>query len=413
MKRVLAAFTAALLALTLVSGAALAGGGNSANARVCQKGGYLDRATIIGTFAGTVGPFASEDACLRYAARGGVLDVPIGIVIPSVYARHQAGLQDALKSAGYSAQILYSQDSATEKKEVETLIRRGVEVLILTPQDSAAAAPAAREARAAGVKVIAYDRLILDPAAVDYYVTFDNAATGAAQAQYLIDKAGGTTGNSLYLYAGNSTDNNSFAFLEGAWEKLQPKLVDGTFAIENSTEAVALQANPTLTREQQGTIIGQVTTKWDFGWAYELAAANLVAAHPANGTAFILAPNDDTAGAISGAFVDGGISSFFVTGQDAIQAWVQTIIDFGTGDKQGMTVFKDPRTLARNAVAGAVAYLRGHTPVKTTTFNNVRIDVRSRLAAPVAVTVDNIQAALIDAGFYQPGDFSGTWPGKP
>ncbi len=414
MKRVLAAMTAAILMVALGSSVALAGGGTNADTRLCEHGGYRDSAEIIGVFAGTVGPFRTEGACVRYAARGGVLYVPIGIVLPQAYAtRHQGPLGDALKAAGYSAQILVSPDSATEKKDVERLIQRGIKVLILAPQDSAAAATAAREARAAGVKVIAYDRLILYTAAVNYYVTFDNAATGAAQARYLVDKAGATKGHDLYLYAGNPVDNNTFVFLEGAWEKLQPRLADGTFVIRNSSEAVALRANPTLTREQQAAIIDQVTTLWNYGIAYDLAVANVAAAPPTSGTAFILAPNDDTAGAISGAFANGGVGSLFVTGQDADQSWVQTIIDFGNGDRQGMTVFKDPRTLARNAVAGAVAYLRGHTPVKTTTFDNGRIDVRSRLAEPVAVTIDNIQAALIDTGYYQASDFDGSWPGKP
>ena len=133
-------------------------------------------------------------------------------MLPSSWVpREQARFQDALKAAGYGAQILFSQDAATEKAAVETLIGRGIKVLILTPQDSAAAAAAADEARAAGVRVIANDRLILDTAAVDYYVTFDNLAVGAAQAQYLIDKAGATKGNNLYLYAGKASDNNSFA----------------------------------------------------------------------------------------------------------------------------------------------------------------------------------------------------------
>ena len=190
----------------------------------------------------------------------------------------RARFQDALKATGYGAQILFSRDSATEKAAVETLIGRGIKVLILTPQDSAAAAAAADEARAAGVSVIANDRLILDTVAVDYYVTFDNLAVGAAQAQYLIDKAGATKGNNLYLYAGNAADNNSFLFLEGAWEKLQPRIADGTFVIRNSSVAVALQGNPTLTRDQQAAIIGQVTTNWDANTARTLAAGNLAAA---------------------------------------------------------------------------------------------------------------------------------------
>ena len=188
-----------------------------------------------------------------------VASVPIGIVLPSNWVQDQTRFQDALKATGYGAQVLFSRDSATEKAAVETLISRGIKVLILTPQDGAAASAAADEAKAAGVSVIANDRLILDTVAVDYYVTFDNVAVGAAQAQYLIDRAGATKGNNLYLYAGAASDNNSFAFLEGAWEKLQPRIADGTFVIRNSSLAVALQGKPTLTREQQGRIIGQIT----------------------------------------------------------------------------------------------------------------------------------------------------------
>ena len=142
--------------------------------------------------------------------------VPIGIVLPSNGVQDQARFQDALKTAGYGARILLSRDSATEKADVEALIRQGIKVLILCPQDATAAAAAADEARAAGVKAINYGRLVLDTASVDFYVDFDNVAVGAAQAQYLIDRAGATKGNNMYLYAGAASDNNSFLFLEGA-----------------------------------------------------------------------------------------------------------------------------------------------------------------------------------------------------
>ena len=126
------------------------------------------------------------------------------------------------------------------------------------------------------MKVISYDRLIRDTDAVDYYVTFDSIAVGAAQAQYLVDKATGT-GNPLYLYAGAASDNNAFLFFEGAWNVLQPKIADGTFVIKNSSEAVALQDKATLTRDEMAKIIGQVTTNWDFNTAKNLAEANLTA----------------------------------------------------------------------------------------------------------------------------------------
>jgi len=336
---------------------------------------------------------------------------PIGIVTPSDWVRDQAAFQDALKAAPYGGRILISRDSATEMAAVEALIRQGIKVLILTPQDGATAAAAADEARAAGVKVIANDRLILDTVAVDYYVTFDNVAVGAAQAQYLIDRAGGTKGNNLYLYAGNAADNNSFVFLEGAWGKLQPKIADGTFVIRNSSLATALQGNPTLTRDQEAAIIGQVTTNWDFNTARTLAVGNLAAVPAAaKGTVFILAPNDFTALAIGDVFAaDKDVTKSYVTGQDADKASVQSIID----RKQGMTVFKDPRTRVQAAVAAAVAFLRGGTPVATTTINNGTIDVPARLMASVTVTRDNVQAALIDTGYYRASDFTGSWPGKP
>ena len=336
---------------------------------------------------------------------------PIGIVFPSSWVPgEQARFQDALKATPYGGRILVSQDSATELAAVETLIRQGIKVLILTAQDSAAAAAAADEARAAGVKVIANDRFILGTAAVDSLVTFDNLAVGAAMGQYLVERAGSTKGNNLYLYAGRASDSNSFEFLEGAWEKLQPRIYDGTFVIRNSSVAVALQGYPTLTHDQLAQVIAQVTTNWDFNTARTLAVGNLAAVPAAaKGTVFILAPNDFTALAIGDVFAaDRDVTKAWLTGQDADKASVQSIID----GKQGMTVFKDPRTRVQAAVAAAAAFLGGGTPIATTSINNGTIDVPARLLASVTVTRNNVQAALIDTGYYRASDFTGSWPGK-
>ena len=321
------------------------------------------------------------------------------------HERFVARFRDALTAAGYEVEILFSQgDSAKEKANVEDLITKGVQVIILTPQDGAAAAAAAEAARAAGVKVIAYDRLILDTDAVDYYVTFDSIAVGEAQAQYLVDKATGT-GNPLYLYAGAASDNNAFLFFEGAWNVLQPKIADGTFVIKNSSEAVALQSKATLTRDEMGAIIGQVTTNWDFNTAKSLAESNLTAAAAADkGDVFILAPNDGTARAIADAFAaDGDVTSYVVTGQDAEKASVQYIID----GKQSMTVLKDVRTLVGDAIAAAIAFLEGNTPEQTHTYNNGVIDVPAKPSVVVSVDRENVQAAVIDSGYWPASDFTG------
>lgn len=333
----------------------------------------------------------------------------VGIVLPTKdeprWIQDETRFNDALKAAGYNVQILFSQgDSAKEKANVEALISQGIKVLIITPQDASAAAAAVEEARAAGVKVISYDRLVRDTDAVDYYVTFDSMSVGAAQAQYLVDKATGT-GNPLYLYAGSAADNNAFLFFEGAWEVLQPKIADGTFVIKNSSEAVGLQSNPTLTRDQQAKIIGQITTNWDFNTAKNLAEANLTAAAATDkGNVFILAPNDGTARAIADAFAaDKDVKSYVVTGQDAEKASVQYIID----GKQSMTVFKDVRTLVNDAISAAITFLQGGTPEKTTTYNNGKIDVPAKPTIVISVDKSNVKSALIDSGYYPASDFTG------
>ena len=333
----------------------------------------------------------------------------VGIVLPTKdeprWVQDETRFTEALEAAGYEVEILFSQgDSAKERANVEDLITKGVQVLIITPQDGTAAAAAADAAKDAGVSVISYDRLIRDTDAVDYYVTFDSLAVGAQQAQYLVDNAEGT-GNPLYLYAGAATDNNAFIFFEGAWQVLQPKIADGTFVIKNSSEAEALSDKADLGRDELAQIIGQITTNWDFNTAKNLAEANLTAATAEEkGDVFILAPNDGTARAIADTFAaDGDVSSYYVTGQDAEIASVQYIID----GKQSMTVFKDVSTLVGDAINAAVSLLSGDTPEASGSYNNGAVDVPAIQSPVVTVDSDNVKATLIDSGYYSADEFTG------
>ena len=362
---------------------------------------------LAGMLLSACGPAATPTA--EAGAGTGETKLAVGIVLPTKdeprWIQDETRFADALNAAGYDVEILFSQgSSAKEKENVESLITKGIKVLIICPQDGTAAAAAAEAARQAGVKVISYDRLIRDTDAVDYYVTFDSIAVGAQQAQYLVDHASGS-GNPLYLYAGASSDNNAFIFFEGAWEVLQPKIADGTFVIKNSSEAVALQDKATLTRDEEAKIIGQVTTNWDFNTAKNLAEANLTATTAADkGDVFILAPNDGTARAIADAFAaDKDVKSYMVTGQDAEKASVQYIID----GKQSMTVFKDVRTLVNDAISAAVALLEGKTPESKGSYNNGKIDVPAIQSAVISVDKDNVKSALIDSGYYSASDFTG------
>ena len=335
--------------------------------------------------------------------------VSVGIVLPTKdeprWVQDEQRFKDALSGTKYTTEILFSQgSSAKEKENVETLINKGIQVLIICPHDGAAAAAAVEAAKKEGITVIAYDRLITDTDAVDYYVTFDSLAVGAAQAQYLVDNAQGT-GIPLYLYAGAASDNNAFLFFEGAWKVLQPKIADGTFKIANSSEAEALKGTAELTRDQLGAIIGQVTTNWDPNEAKNKAQTHLTAA-PADmkGNVAILAPNDGTARSIADVFAtDSAVTSYLVTGQDAEKASIQYIID----GKQSMTVFKDVRTLVTDAMGMAVTILDGNTPETTGSYNNGTVDVKAKQTDVIVVDKNNVKAELIDSGYYEASEFTG------
>ena len=351
-----------------------------------------------------------ESAAGDTAGDAGGETIEVGIVLPTKdeprWLQDQKQFQTVLDTAGFTHQVLFSQASSdTEKTNVETLISKGIKVLIMCPQDATAASAAVEAAKAAGITVISYDRLITGTEAVDYYVTFDSFAVGQAQGQYIVDNAPAGSGIPLYLYAGAASDNNAFLFFEGAWSVLQPKIADGTYKIVNSTEAEGLKDKNDLSKDEIAKIMGQITTDWDFNVAKAKAEEHLgAAAADCKGDVIILAPNDGTSRAISDAFAaDSAITSYIVTGQDSEQASVQYIID----GKQSMTVFKDTRTLAADSVNMAVDILGGKTPTTDATYDNDKIEVPSKQTSIVVVTKDNVKSALVDSGYYEASAFTG------
>lgn len=391
-----------LLAVSLIATSLVGCGGNSTETTTDTT--TDDAATDD---AATDDAAADDTADAQVSSDGGV---QVGIVLPTKdeprWLQDQAQFESLLGDAGFTSQVLFSQgSSATEKTNVETLISQGIDVLIICAQDAAAAAAAVEAAKAEGITVIAYDRLITGTDAVDYYVTFDSVAVGEAQGQFLIDNAPEGSGIPLYLYAGAATDNNAFLFFEGAWKTLQPKIADGTFVIANSSEAVAVQDKAELTRDEMATIIGQITTDWDFNVAKSKAEAHLTAVGAeSKGDVVILAPNDGTARSIADVFAtDTDVTSYVITGQDSEIASVQYIID----GKQSMTVFKNTNTLAADTVAMAQKILAGETPETSTTYNNGNIDVPSKQTAVDVVTKDTVQSLLIDSGYYDASEFTG------
>lgn len=335
--------------------------------------------------------------------------IQVGIVLPTKdeprWIQDQTRFSEILDDAGFTYQVLFSQgSSATERSNVETLISKGIKVLIICPQDTSAVGAAVQLAKDAGVAVIGYDRLITGTDALDYNVGFNSESVGVAQGQYLIDNAT-SKGNPLYLYAGALSDENAFVFFKGAWSVLQPKIADGTFVIKNSDEAIKVQDTLDLTREQMAAILGQITTDWDFNVAKSKAEAHLTDASAADkGDVFVLAPNDGTARSIADVFaIDKDVSSYVITGQDAEKASIQYIID----GKQSMTVLKDTRMLTDAAVEMAKELLNGEEVTVNSEFDNGAKKVPMNQLAVLSVTKDTVKEYIFDSAYYEASEFTG------
>jgi putative multiple sugar transport system substrate-binding protein len=152
-------------------------------------------------------------------------------------------------------------------------------------------------------------------------------------------------------------------------------------------------------------IIDQVTTNWDFNAAKSKAEAHLTSAKAEDKKeSFVLAPNDGTARAIADVFkADSAVEKYFITGQDAEKASIQYIID----GKQSMTVFKDVRTLVKDAIDMALALLEDKEPETTGVYNNGNKDVKAKQTEVIVVSKDNVKSALIDSEYYSANEFKG------
>lgn len=336
-------------------------------------------------------------------------EVQVGIVLPTKdeprWIQDETRFAAILDESGFTYQVLFSQGNvATEKANVETLISKGMKVLIICPHDATAVQSAVELAHDSGAVVISYDRLINDTTAIDYVVGFDSESVGTAQGNYLISQAEGTS-NPLYLYAGAMTDENAFIFFNGAWKVLQPKIADGTFRIINSKKAIEVQDKNELTREELAAILGEITNNWDFNVAMSKAEADLtVAKSEDKGTVYVLAPNDGTARAAADVFAtDPEIEKYFITGQDAEKASIQYIID----GKQSMSVLKDTRFLTNAAVAMAQEILNGKEVTTNAVYNNNAKEIPMNQLQVISVTQDSVKKDIIESGYYEASDFTG------
>jgi D-xylose transport system substrate-binding protein len=281
-----------------------------------------------------------------------------------------------------SCQIIYSnanQDANTQLSQAEAALTNGAQVLVLDPVDSAAAGAIADKAKAQGVPVIAYDRLILNSDGVNYYISFDNEEVGKLQAQSLVDDltSMGATNPTIVMINGSPTDNNASLFKAGAHSVFDPLVSAGKLTIAKEYDT------PDWSPDQAQNEMQQALT----------ALGNKVDG--------VYCANDGTASGAIAAMKAAGLSPLPpVTGQDAELAGIQRIL---VGE-QYMTVYKAIKPEAEAAAQLAYDLLtKTAVPDSMTngkTVNNGTMDVPSVLLTPIAVTKDNVKSTVVADNFW-------------
>jgi putative multiple sugar transport system substrate-binding protein len=275
--------------------------------------------------------------------------------------------------------------------QVENMITKGEKVLVIAAIDGTTLSNALQHAADAGIKVIAYDRLIRGSANVDYYATFDNFQVGVLQAQSIEKRLGLKEGKgpfNIELFGGSPDDNNAFFFYDGAMSVLKPYIDSGKLVVQS---------------KQMG--MDKVSTmRWEASTAQARMENLLSAFYTSKHVDAVLSPYDGLSIGIISALKGVGYGSKeqpmpVISGQDAEIPSVKSIINH----EQYSTIFKDTRDLAKVAANMVDVVLSGGKPEvnDTKTYNNGVKVVPSYLLKPVAVDISNWKAALVDTGYYK------------
>ncbi|MDQ6640997.1 MAG: substrate-binding domain-containing protein [Actinomycetota bacterium] len=265
----------------------------------------------------------------------------VGVILPDTtsstrYTTYDAPLlKKALSAAGVTPDVQNAQGDKNKFASIaQNMIGAGAKVLVIDSIDGASGSGVEKQATAAGVKVIDYDRVNLGGSA-GYYVSFDNEDVGKLQAQTLVDCLNAQNIKKpkiIMMNGGTDVDNNAVLFAKGAHSVLDPLKAAGKL-----------------------DIVAEAVVK---GWKVENAAPSFSQALTGSGGNIqgVLAANDDIANAVIGVLKNQGLNGHVVvTGQDSGVEGLQNII---TG-QQSMTVFKNVKLEANAAAELAIALING------------------------------------------------------
>jgi D-xylose transport system substrate-binding protein len=291
-------------------------------------------------------------------------------------------LANAFKAGGVSYNIVNAEGvAATQSSQADQCITNGAKVILLVNLDSGSGAAIQSRAKAAGVKVIDYDRLTLKGSA-EYYVSFNNVTVGKLQGQGIVSalKAknliGAGKGTVVALLNGSPTDNNATLFKQGYVSVLNPYFKARTL-IKGPDQSV-----PQWDNQKARTIFEQMLVKTN------------------NNIDAVAAANDGLGNAVITALKAKKLSPIPVSGQDATSQGVQNTI---SGWQSG-TVYKSIQAEANAAAALAIQLIKNQpiTGVNGKVNDGVR-NVPSVLLKPIWITKSNYNI-LFTQGFLKRSD---------
>ena len=309
-------------------------------------------------------------------------DAKIGVSLPAKTSENWVLAENLfnsdLKAAGFQPTVQFAGDGGApaQQQQIDAMISSGVKVLVIGAVDGKQLNTQLAAAKAAGIKVIAYDRNLQSTKDVDYYVAYDNYKVGELQGQALLDGLKARKGSGPYnveLIAGSNDDANSKPFFEGAMSVLQPKIDDGTLKVlsgQTTQDQVATQ----------GWDPKNVQTRMDSILSSKYGSAKLDG---------VLSPNDTLARAAMRSAKDAGQEVPVVTGQDSEVESLKSIL----AGEQYSTINKDTTNLVKATVQMVKDLQAGKEPTTTAKTNNGTIDVPTQYLEPVLVTKENIKDA--------------------
>ncbi|WP_342722907.1 multiple monosaccharide ABC transporter substrate-binding protein [Bradyrhizobium sp. B097] len=301
-----------------------------------------------------------------------------------------------LKERGYGTDLQYADDDIPNQlSQVENMVTKGAKVLVIAAIDGTTLSDALKQAKAQGITVIAYDRLIRDTPNVDYYATFDNFQVGVLQAGSIVNALGLKDGKgpfNIELFGGSPDDNNAYFFYDGAMSVLKPYIDSGKLVVASGQ-----------------TGMGKVATlRWDGATAQARMDNLLSAFYGKKRVDAVLSPYDGLSIGIISSLKGVGYGSKdqpmpFVSGQDAEVPSIKAMLR----GEQYSTIFKDTRDLAKVTadMVDAVLSKKEVSVNDTKTYNNGVKVVPSYLLKPVVVDKTNWEKVLIDSGYYKRSQF--------